>query len=517
MSSHRITLSLRAADRRVVLCSRSRSTIGVAALALSAFLLIGFGALRPARAFAAVTEYATEETISWDPSDVAAGPEGDLYYTGEGFNIWRLTPSDGANAAVEKENATDWSSGIAPGPDGQLWFTTPSSIGHFTPGTGSKITEIPAGNGEVSPDCIAAGPAGEQAIWFTEVPPGSSSAGKIGRVTTAGAVTEYALPPGNEVEGFNVNGADCIAGGPADTIWFTEPSEDAIGVMNSSGQLLHKFPVRAHAPDGIAEGPEGDMWFTNVASPWVIGRITPAGEVTEFPDPYWGGGDSIIKGPDGNIWFTTSEGIACVNAGGQFAQEVSPTIGGHFGASVGAEGAIWFVGPGERLARLYPVACPAKASGGGESEAEALARKRAEEEAKNKAQAEAAARKKAEEEASAKKRAEEEASAEKRVEEEAKKKAEAEAAAHASVKILKIKVLSKRMLVTIAISEKGTVTIGGNGLEATIVRLPAGAHRVAVALSKKGLAARARRRKTNVIVHLRVARRTVSATRTVRL
>lgn len=55
-------------------------------------------------------------------------------------------------------------------------------------------------------------------------------------------------------------------------------------------------------------GPDGNLWFgeVDVAK---IGRITPAGLVTEFtvgaPSSPWG----ITVGPDGNFWFGNEGGI----------------------------------------------------------------------------------------------------------------------------------------------------------------------------------------------------------------
>ena len=42
----------------------------------------------------------------------------------------------------------------------------------------------------------------------------------------------------------------------------------------------------------------------------MIGRITPAGTITEFPTPLAGSGDleQIARGPDGNLWFTEFTG-----------------------------------------------------------------------------------------------------------------------------------------------------------------------------------------------------------------
>jgi streptogramin lyase len=65
------------------------------------------------------------------------------------------------------------------------------------------------------PDQIAAGPDG--ALWFTE-----QNGDRIGRITTAGRLTETAVPtPGSFASG--------IAAGPDGGMWFTEQGTDKIG------------------------------------------------------------------------------------------------------------------------------------------------------------------------------------------------------------------------------------------------------------------------------------------------
>jgi streptogramin lyase len=102
------------------------------------------------------------------------------------------------------------------------------------------------------PNRIALGPDGN--LWFTEF----SDPGRIGRITTAGAIDEFAIPSQN------------------------------------SGPL------------GIVTGCDGNLWFTESANPGRIGRITPAGAATEFtsgltPNSMPVG---IAADPDGNVWFT---------------------------------------------------------------------------------------------------------------------------------------------------------------------------------------------------------------------
>jgi hypothetical protein len=75
--------------------------------------------------------------------------------------------------------------------DGHLYLqeTSPNSqLGRIT--TAGVVTEYPVPSG---PGGITAGPDG--ALWFTE------DHGKIGRITTAGAITEYAVPTADSSPG----------------------------------------------------------------------------------------------------------------------------------------------------------------------------------------------------------------------------------------------------------------------------------------------------------------------------
>src|SRR5258708_12067255 len=77
---------------------------------------------------------------------------------------------------------------IAPGPDGNLWFTEfwANRIGRMTPS--GALTEFPIPTPESAPRGIVAGPDGN--VWFVE----SANLGSaIARVTTKGVVTEFPL------------------------------------------------------------------------------------------------------------------------------------------------------------------------------------------------------------------------------------------------------------------------------------------------------------------------------------
>jgi hypothetical protein len=118
------------------------------------------------------------------PQGIAAGPDGNVWFTErEGNAIGRITPA-GAITEFPVPTPSSWPWRIAAGPDGNLWFTERKAdkIARITPS--GKITEFPVPS---SPSAITAGPDGN--LWFTK-----DSAQKIGRITPTGTITEFSIP-----------------------------------------------------------------------------------------------------------------------------------------------------------------------------------------------------------------------------------------------------------------------------------------------------------------------------------
>lgn len=232
------------------------------------------------------------------PYAISAGPDGNVWFTEtEAHQIGRITP---AGAITEFPVATAVSFGITAGPDGNLWFTELSGqIGRITPS--GTVTEFPAFAG---PERITAGSDGN--LWFTE------TSGRIGRITPSGAVTQFQPPTaGSRLRD--------ITAGPDGNLWFTEElTEESgfvvlidipqVGRITPAG-VVTEFPLSAplSRPQDITPGPDGNLWFTHGNQ---IGRIAPTGSVTHFSFstaagrfPY-----AITAGPDNNIWFTEFDG-----------------------------------------------------------------------------------------------------------------------------------------------------------------------------------------------------------------
>ncbi len=221
---------------------------------------------------------------------------------------------------------------ITVGPDGNLWFTESDGnrIGKIT--TAGVITDFPVPTPFSNPARITAGPDGN--LWFTE-----TLGNKIGRITLGGIVSEFSIPtPGSRPAG--------ITSGPDGNLWFAENLGDKIGRITPSGVISEfAIPTRGGGPAGITAGPDGNLWFTENSGD-KIGRITPAGTVTEFPMPTLNGrATRIAVGPDGNLWYTLSFGnvIGRITTAGVITEFPLP-IGGSLtlGIVSGPDGKLWF-------------------------------------------------------------------------------------------------------------------------------------------------------------------------------
>src|SRR5437764_110986 len=77
------------------------------------------------------------------------------------------------------------------------------------------------------PTGIAAGSDGS--LWFTESPGGLEPVATIGRITTAGVVTEFPVA--------GTQSANGIVAGPDGALWFTEIERGAIGRITTAGSI----------------------------------------------------------------------------------------------------------------------------------------------------------------------------------------------------------------------------------------------------------------------------------------
>ncbi len=225
--------------------------------------------------------------------------------------------------------------GIAAGPDGNLWFTelTGNKIGRIT--TSGTITEFPIATVNSLPDFITAGPDGN--LWFTE-----ANGNKIGRITTAGAMTEFPIPIG-------VGGPMAITLGPDLNLWFTAAGK--VGKITPDGvvTVFSTMIQPSSGSTGITSGQDGNIWFADggvFIGSGFIGSATPSG-VVRLLLAIDSSPQQMTTGPDDNIWFTDFKGglhgIARISPDGVITRFPSPTFSNFtYGITAGPDDNLWF-------------------------------------------------------------------------------------------------------------------------------------------------------------------------------
>jgi virginiamycin B lyase len=238
-----------------------------------------------------------------------------------------------------------------------------NKIGRIT--TGGVITEFAIPTPNSAPQCIVAGPDGN--LWFVE-----GDGNKIGRITTSGAITEFANSPGGWPQ--------CLTVGPDGNIWFADQGPIGGGALSGNGSIgritmsgvITKFsvPTPNSEPSFITTGPDGALWYTYGNDQNIginkIGRITTAGVVSEFsiPTPSSAPG-GIVSGPDGALWFTEvgASKIGRITTSGTITEYPLPAGTAPLLIVAGPDGALWFtetgvwmdgafVGGGQKIGRI---------------------------------------------------------------------------------------------------------------------------------------------------------------------
>jgi virginiamycin B lyase len=187
------------------------------------------------------------------PESIAAGSDGNMWFTEEGTNrIGRLNTGLTGFSEFSLGGAPK-PYGITSGADGALWFADygSSQIDRIT--TSGTVMAVPYSTAPSTlPFVIVSGSDGD--LWF------GGCSNYLGRMTSGGALTTYAIPNGGEVSDLTV--------GPDGAVWFsvtTVPTQiQSIGRMSTSG-VMTLYPIEATPsnpyPSGITKGPDGAIWF----------------------------------------------------------------------------------------------------------------------------------------------------------------------------------------------------------------------------------------------------------------
>ncbi len=259
---------------------------------------------------------------------------------------------------------------IATGPEGSIWVDQ-QSYSPYAPRTG--VIERMSLNGlltgyyplslGVIPLDLERGVGGD--MWYTgaRVIPDNEPF-TIGQITPAGAITEFPITVGTPrpYAESEYTGPTSIAQGSDGNMWFTDQYRNSegrrfVGRITASGSITEFWiPIGRRAdlpetsvPGGIALGADGSMWFTddgtNTAGRNLIGRITTSGVITEYPIPTPGSmPGAIVLGSDGNMWFSEPgvNRIGSITPTGEIAEYPTPGVSGDI--TLGPDGNIWFMG-----------------------------------------------------------------------------------------------------------------------------------------------------------------------------
>jgi virginiamycin B lyase len=246
-----------------------RKTIGIA---IVAFSLVGCSQVATLRQSAPVSQ--------------GAGVVHQIAQQGDG-SLWvTITPPQPLGQSL----------GITLGPDGKMWFTQDnlhSVVGKID--MSGKVVEYPV---SAVPLQIIQGADGD--LWFIEIDPGA-----IAKITTSGKLTEYPFP--------DYGGPSSITAGADGHIWITQNNErgvdDSIDKVALDGAITAynlPHPKHRHSLFGIAGGPNQSVWFTDQGTN-EIGSVTTRGHFTIFTIPTPNSGAAgIALGADGNLYFAES-------------------------------------------------------------------------------------------------------------------------------------------------------------------------------------------------------------------
>jgi len=290
---------------------------------------------------------------------IAAGPDGNLWFTEQSGRIGRITPTGVATEFVGSPPLL----AIAAGPDGAIWFseTLPDAgdgLGHITV-DGATRAAFPIGPPPGSVLSLVSGPDG--ALWFTLLGAGPN----VGRMTTDGTVTRFAST-------YGPSQPEQIAVGPDGALWYAEggtpiePEHPSAGntfrglVRITTAGAITPFRLRARSvhPFDATSGPGRALWFTASGPVPQIGRLTTAGTYALFdarvPRNRFLG--SIVSGPDGNLWYTIGGGrVGRITRKGLVTVFRTPSRAVAPGdLAVGPDSNIWMTDPTGGIVKIVP-------------------------------------------------------------------------------------------------------------------------------------------------------------------
>lgn len=224
--------------------------------------------------------------------------------------------------------------------DGSVWFTEQNANKLGRVSSTGVFTEYAVPTANSSPQRLTSSPDGY--VWFTEY-----NGKKIGRISQSGGnITEFALPGYLErPTAINYTGGK---------VWFASVeagSTARLGTITSTGVITKLASANTAAViSSLVSGPDGNLWVTRVSTQWgdSVSKVvtTGTGSWTHYKLPVAGSKpQSITVGADNNLWFTESTGnkIGKITTAGVITEYVLPNANSNPQTIVaGPDGNLWF-------------------------------------------------------------------------------------------------------------------------------------------------------------------------------
>jgi virginiamycin B lyase len=236
------------------------------------------------------------------PAYATVGADGRFYVTGcvdtgATCAVVAVVTTSGAISVVALPSGESARfSGIALGPDGNVWFTEAGHVAKMTPA--QAVTEYPYPSGETTNVLSGMAVGADGNMWFTELD--TISAGRIEPAT--GAIVEYALAA-QDID-CGVSGMMAAADG---NLYFGCGTGFVQMTTAGAGTYFFTDYQPSNSAQEYALGPDGFVWGSALGTlqrfDYRRNALTiypaPADEVTLY-------GSAI--GPDGNQWIASEDG-----------------------------------------------------------------------------------------------------------------------------------------------------------------------------------------------------------------
>jgi virginiamycin B lyase len=254
---------------------------------------------------------------------------------------------------------------MALGPDGRsVWVSGPDAsrivlYPSLAPGMIPVVYRLPPGS---SPHGIVFGRDRALYIALTGTNIGGNA---IARLDVDGSVRVFPLP-------FGAGAPWGIALGPEGKIWFTEVGSGNVGRLDPGTGTISEFPLPTpnSQPQGIVLGGDGALWGTEAAGNRIFRMSVDGRRATEFPIPTPSSVPvALAPGRGGVLWVSELSGgkLLRISRTGKMREFPLPKGTRPYGVAAAPDGNVWFADRGRNRIGLvtpagrvfeYPVPTP---------------------------------------------------------------------------------------------------------------------------------------------------------------